>query len=220
MKFRRKSRPDDAEPADGEGTAPGADGAGSTGSNGRTGTAAHGPWDAEERPDDSVPRIDLGSLQVAQVKGLELRLQVDQKSQVVQAVVLTGEDGALELRAFAAPRGGTLWDEVRPQIAAQIAQRGGTAGERVGRWGPELVVQSPVSQGDGAPGVQQSRILGIDGPRWMLRATLLGKPAVDGQAAAAWEGVLSQTVVRRGSEPKPVGEALPITMPPTAAQAD
>ena len=42
---------------------------------------------------------------------------------------------------FAAPRHGDLWSEVRPQIAAEVASRGGTATEREGRFGTELVCQ-------------------------------------------------------------------------------
>ncbi len=36
--------------------------------------------------------------------------------------MLAGPDGALELRAFAAPRNGDLWSEVRPQIAGDVAR--------------------------------------------------------------------------------------------------
>ena len=82
----------------------------------------------------------------------------------MQAVVLAGPDGALELRAFAAPRNGDLWSEVRPQIAADIARRGGTATEREGRFGTELVCQVPVqAPRRHAPATQPSRIIGING---------------------------------------------------------
>ena len=93
--------------------------------------------------------------------------------------MLASPEGALELRAFAAPRGGDLWSEVRPRIAADMAQHGGVATEREGRFGTELVCQLTVSRGDGTSGTQPSRIIGINGPRWMLRATLLGRPATD-----------------------------------------
>lgn len=176
-----------------------------------------GPRDFEElgADGDGVERVDLGSLLIAPEKDRELRLQVDEKSGTVQSVMLAGPDGALELRAFAAPRNGDLWAEVRPQIAADLAQRGGTATEREGRFGVELVCQSQVRRPEGTVS-QPSRILGINGPRWLLRATLLGKPAVDVENSAEWEDLLDRVVVRRGVEAKPVGEALPLVLPAEA----
>ena len=89
----------------------------------------------------------------------------------MQSVVIAGPDGALELRAFAAPRNGDLWSDSRPKIAAEVAQAGGTATEREGPWGTELICQ--VGQRSG--GTQVTRVIGINGPRWMLRASLLGR---------------------------------------------
>ena len=80
-----------------------------------------------------MQRVDLGSLLVAPSEGRELRMQVDEKTGTVQAVMIAAEDGALELQVFAAPRGGDLWSTVRPQIQADITRRGGKAEEREGR---------------------------------------------------------------------------------------
>jgi hypothetical protein len=175
-----------------------------------------GPFDADDLPDEDVERVDLGSLLIAPEPGRELRLQVDEASGVVQSVVLAGEDGALELRAFAAPRNGDLWSEARPQIASEVSGHGGTATEREGRWGTELVCRVQVRTPDGKTGTQDSRIIGVNGPRWLLRATLLGKPATDVDGSGAWEDLLSRVAVRRGAQAMPVGEALTVTMPPQA----
>jgi hypothetical protein len=167
-------------------------------------------------PDDGLDRFDLGSLRVAPREGTDLRLQVDEGTGEVQSVMLAAEEGALELRAFAAPRGGDLWDEVRPQIAADVAQHGGTASERPGRWGPELVCQMQVVLPDGSQALQPSRIIGVNGSRWLLRATLLGQPALEPDAAQDWEDALATVVVHRGSHAMPVGDALPLTLPADA----
>jgi hypothetical protein len=177
-----------------------------------------GPFDADDLPADDGERVDLGSLLVLPEEGRELRLQVDEKSGVVQSVMLAGSDGALELRAFAAPRNGDLWSEARPQIASEVSSHGGTATEREGRWGPELVCRVQVRTPDGRTGTQESRIIGVNGPRWMLRATLLGRPATDPDGAGDWEDAISRVAVQRGAQAMPVGEALPVTMPPQARQ--
>ena len=74
-----------------------------------------GPFDVADLPEEHE-RVDLGSLLVAPSEGRELRMQIDEATGAVQAVMLTGADGMLELRAFAAPRNGDLWSEMREKI--------------------------------------------------------------------------------------------------------
>ncbi len=88
--------------------------------------------------------VDLGSLLVTPVEPMELQLQVDEESGQVMAVVLVAEEGALELRAFAASRGSGAWDELRPRIAAEMARQGGTADEQEGTFGTELLCMVPM----------------------------------------------------------------------------
>ena len=175
-----------------------------------------GPWDSDETPDDGLERVDLGSLRVPPREGAELRLQVDENTGEVQSAMLAAEEGALELRAFAASRNGDLWTEVRPQIAADISKHGGTATERQGRWGTELVCQMQVVLPDGNQAMQPSRIIGVNGARWLLRATFLGQPATEPDGAQDWENALAAVVVHRGTHAMPVGDALPLTLPDDA----
>lgn len=175
--------------------------------------AADGPYDVDELPEDDIPRLDLGSLLVAPLPDRELRVQVDEQSGEVRAVLLATEEGALELRAFAAPRHGDLWSDIRPQIAADAARRGGTATEREGRFGTELVCEVQLARPDGQTGTQTSRVIGVNGPRWLLRATFLGEPAREPEAAAEWEAAIAQLAVRRGNHAMPVGEQLPLNLP-------
>jgi hypothetical protein len=177
---------------------------------------ASGPFDVSEVEGDGIERADLGSVLVPAIADRELRLQVDEQSGQVRAVMLAGQDGAVEFQAFAAPRNGDLWSDVRPQIAADMARRGGHATEREGRWGTELVCAMPVQRPDGTAATQPSRIIGINGERWMLRASFLGRPAVEPDAASEWEDALAQVVVRRGEGAMPVGEPLPVRLPDDA----
>lgn len=183
-------------------------------------TVPAGPFDAEELTEDGIDRVDLGSLVVTPEPGRELRLQVDETSGAVQSVVLAGSDGAVELRAFAAPRNGDLWADVRPQIAADMESRGGTAIEREGRFGTELLCHIVIQQPDGTKAAQPSRIIGVNGSRWLLRATLLGRPAIEPESSAAWEETISRIAVRRGVHAMPVGEPLPVVMPENARRVE
>ncbi len=180
-----------------------------------TGPRTAGPWDVSEVEIDEEDRsvVDLGSLLLRMQEGLDLQLQVDERSGEVVAAVLAHEEGAVELRAFAAPRNGDIWDDVRHQIAAEVTRRGGTATEAEGPWGPELRVVLTVTAPDGRSGTQPSRIFGIPGPRWLLRATLFGKPALDPDDDGPIETALRSVVVRRGTAPHAPGDALPLSVP-------
>lgn len=212
MKFRRKA----GEATDTAGEAAGETTTGSADTGETAGTTASGPFDVSQVEGDGVDRADLGSVLVPAIADRELRLQVDEQSGQVRAVMLAGSDGACEFQAFAAPRNGDLWETVRPQIAEDMAKRGGQATEREGRWGTELLCQMPVKRPDGTEATQPSRIVGINGDRWMLRASFLGRPALDPENTAEWEDALAQVVVRRGEHAMPVGEPLPVRLPDDA----
>ncbi|MBS2938156.1 DUF3710 domain-containing protein [Nocardioides sp. J2M5] len=207
MRLRRKA--EQTATTEAAADAPQAAGTGATQPDG-------GPYDVSDVEGDGVERADLGSVLVPPIADRELRLQVDEASGEVRAVMLAGPDGACEFQAFAAPRGGDLWSTVRPQIAEDIARRGGTAEEREGRWGTELVCQLPVQRPDGTAATQPSRIVGVNGARWMLRASFLGRPAVEPDAVPEWDDALAQIVVSRGEHAMPVGEPLPVRLPDDA----
>ena len=187
----------------------------------RTGPRADGPWDLDEvEVSEDDGRIDLGSLLVTPVEGLDLQLQVDESTGQVVAVLLAGAEGALELRAFAAPRNGDVWDDVRRQVSAEIARMGGTATEGEGRWGTELRVSLTVNTPDGGRAQQVSRVVGISGPRWLLRATMFGGAAIEYRRDGPVETALREVVVVRGTGPVPPGDPLPLTVPPNAQRVD
>ncbi|RYB90796.1 DUF3710 domain-containing protein [Nocardioides glacieisoli] len=211
MKFRRKAQATDTVEDAGTATA-------DTPTEGAAETPdpRTGPFDVSQVEGDGIDRADLGSVLVPAIADRELRLQVDEQSGQVRSVMLAGSDGACEFQAFAAPRNGDLWSDVRPQIAEDMARRGGQTTEREGRWGTELVCQMPVKRPDGSDATQPSRIIGINGDRWMLRASFLGRPALDPDNTAEWEDALAQVVVRRGEQAMPVGEPLPVRLPDDA----
>lgn len=177
-----------------------------------------GPWDDSERPPDTDdPRvIDLGGLVVTGRAGLELRLQTDPSSQAVVAVMLVSQDGAVELRAFAASRTSGIWDDVRREVAAEAARLGGTATETEGEYGTELRVVVPLQAPDGRSATQTSRVVGIEGPRWMVRATYLGAPATAPDPDHVLTAALRDVVVVRGQEAMAPRQPLPLRLPPNA----
>lgn len=180
--------------------------------------AATGPVDVEDLDPDAT-YIDLGSMLLQPPDGLDLRLQVDEGSGTVVAVMLVGEEGLIEMRAFSSSRGGDLWEEARASIASDAQQRGGTAAEQDGPFGTELLCNIPVEGPNGEQFVQPSRVIGCTGPRWFVRATIAGRPALEPDQAGPYEEALRTLAVRRGVEAMAPGEALPLRLPPEARPA-
>ena len=78
----------------------------------------------------------------------------------------------------------------------------------------------PATAPDGTAAVQPSRVVGVDGDRWMLRGTFVGRPAVEPEAAGDWDDTFAAIVVHRGNAPMMAGEALPVELPAQARRAD
>ncbi|MFT4010020.1 MAG: DUF3710 domain-containing protein [Nocardioidaceae bacterium] len=174
-----------------------------------------GPYDLAEVEFDEFDesKVNLGSLIVTGRPGLELRLQVDEASGAVAAALLVTEDSAAELRAFASPRNGSIWDDVRRSIAADAAQQGGTATETDGPWGSELLVRVTGRDESGQTVTQDSRIAGITGPRWLLRVAFYGTAATNPDPDSLIEQAVREVIVSRGSEAMAPGEFLPLALP-------
>jgi hypothetical protein len=179
---------------------------------------SRGPWDAEEHPvdPDDQTRAHLGALSVSGRPDMELRLQVDQESGQVAAVMMVASDGAIELRPYAAPRNESLWDDVRAQLAEEVGRLGGQAREVDGPYGVALEAVVPATTPEGQKVAQHSKILGIEGPRWLLRVSLFGRPVVDFRPDGLLEQALRDVVVIRGGQPMSPGEPLPLLLPDRA----
>jgi hypothetical protein len=175
-----------------------------------SGNRVNGPWDATEVEGDGVERLDLGGLRVTAAAGVDVQVQVDETSRAVVQVTLARPDGGVQVQPYAAPRTGGLWDEVRPQIKASINAGGGLVEEVDGPFGIELKAQVKAE----ATGVMQpARFVGVEGPRWFLRAVFLGGAARPGETATTLEDMVRALVVVRGSEAMPVGSAIPMRLP-------
>jgi Protein of unknown function (DUF3710) len=178
----------------------------------------HGPFDRAE-VHGLEGRLDLGALWVTGIPGMELRLEVEQESQSVVGVTAVLGGSAVQLQAFAAPRSEGIWDEIRTEIAASITSQGGTADVTSGPLGTELLARMPGQGPDGRTVFSPARFVGVDGPRWFLRAVLSGRAAIDEDAASALLDVVRSTVVVRGDEAMAPRELLALRLPDQADPA-
>lgn len=179
---------------------------------------AEGPYDESEVDLDEarIGRIDLGGLLVKPTAGMKMQLQVDKRTGNSTSVVLNVDEAAVQLVAVAAPRSSGMWEQTRLQIADDAKSRGGRAEEGSGPFGTEMRVVIPVQGSEGKQTLQPSRVSGIDGPRWMLRATFLGKATTDATVFQQLVDLVRQVVVIRGSGPMAPSDV--ITLKPPAGE--
>ena len=132
----------------------------------------HGPWDVE---DENVPDydeyLDMGSYYLPFLKGIELRVKANRATQQVLGTTITYGSSSVEIEAFAAPKTLGLWDDVR----ADLIEANKDAKVVEGVFGTELALPVTVKGGRKV----LTRIVGVDGPRWMLRGIFSGKAATD-----------------------------------------
>ena len=220
--FRRKNRDDDApEELDDETDAGNAD---ATADDGEDEAPAappsrpQGPWDEADAPDDDLQRLDLGGLRVPIPPQTEVRVEVSKEGQVVAATLVKGQS-AMQISAFAAPRTEGIWFEVREEIATALREGGGTAEEVDGPYGVELRAAVPTEVQGRGRALAPARFLGVDGPRWFLRAMLTGPAVTDPGPGAELEKALKAVVVVRGSDPMAVRDPLPLRLPKGVQEA-
>lgn len=170
-----------------------------------------GPFDVAEVP-AMRPYVDLGGIKVAPREGLQLRLEVEEKTNRVVAVSLDYRESLLQVQAFAAPKTTGLWGRVRSELTQQMSSQGAEVSEEKGVLGPEVLVrsQAPAEQGGG---VRVVRFVAVDGPRWMLRGVIMGKAATDAEVRESVIDLFRELVVVRGDQPMPPSELIPLRVP-------
>ena len=174
-----------------------------------------GPWDRGEVADESE-YLNLGSIWLKGVPGMELRLEVNEQEQQITGVTAVLGESAVQLQAFAAPRTEGVWIEIRNEIAATITDSGGTAEVVTGEFGEELQTRMPQAGPDGRTMFVPARFIGVDGPRWFLRAVVSGRAAIEPAAAEPIHEVVRTVVIDRGGEAMAPRELLPLRLPDTA----
>ncbi|MCE1173189.1 MAG: DUF3710 domain-containing protein [Propionibacteriales bacterium] len=178
---------------------------------------ADGPFDYDEVDlGTEVARIDLDTLILTPWDGLNLQLQVDEQSRRVLAVTGVWADSGLEVVLFAAPATPGLADQLREETIAEAAELSGTTEVSEGPFGPQVqrVLPQPGPQGEQLFHV--SRVWFVEGPKWLLRGTLLGEaalPDADASAAAPFVEFFRNLVVRRGSQPLVPGDRITMKLP-------
>lgn len=150
--------------------------------------------------------LDLGSMIIPVPHGG--RVSVEMGPEGPQMIHLEIDGGRITPVAFAAPRNGDLWGESVEETVAGMTKDGLDVHLEDGPWGQEICAVA----GEG-----QMRLIGVNGPRWMFRATLAGEKSKADELAKIGREIIARTFIRRGSDPFPAGQPLPVQMPQAMA---
>lgn len=173
-----------------------------------------GPFDGDsveiaefDFTDFSLGILNLGSLQIPMPKGSQIQVEMGETGPKMLHIVTTF--GRLTPVAFAAPKTPGQWEESADAIAETMAADGMNVTREDGPWGPEIVG----TINDGCV-----RILGADGPRWMMRITTAGPADKAAELTELARETMARTFVYRGEHPVPAGNPLPVALPAQLAE--
>lgn len=168
-----------------------------------------GPFDGDsvditdfDFSDFSVGILDLGSMKIALPKGSQVQVEMGENGPKMLHIVT--KVGRITPVAFAAPRSAGQWASAAGELVQGIERDGLQAHLEDGPWGTEIVGTNPNGT---------IRIIGVEGPRWMLRMTLAAPQGMEGELADLAREVIARTFVYRGESPILAGNSLPVTMP-------
>jgi hypothetical protein len=164
-----------------------------------------GPWDIDDEDViDYAGHLDVGAFRLPYLQGVELRLKANRGNGQILGATITYGSSSLELEAFAAPKTLGLWDDVR----ADLLEANPEADEQRGAFGTEILLPVVVK------GKRlMTRVVGVDGHRWMLRGIFSGNAAADGEEKDILDQYFSDVVVERGEEPLAPHDLIPMHPP-------
>ena len=152
--------------------------------------------------DFSVGILDLESFKMPLPKGSQV--QVEMGEQGPRMLHIVTEYGRITPVAFAAPISSGQWAKSAQELREGMSRDGADAHLEQGPWGDEVTSSN---------GELSIRMIGAEGPRWMLRCTLLGPQEKKDELASLARDIMARTFVYRGDNPILAGESLPIVMP-------
>lgn len=146
--------------------------------------------------------LDFGAYAFVPPVNTQLQIESSEEQNLV-VHVLSGQSN-ITIDAYAAPKTGGQWRFVASELADGLRNQGAKVSIQDGPWGREVI---------GSAAESVIRFIGVDGPRWMLRAVIVSSPAEAEQSAEIARTMLSHTVVRRGTNPMPARTPIPLVLP-------
>ncbi|MDO5721233.1 MAG: DUF3710 domain-containing protein [Actinomycetaceae bacterium] len=171
-----------------------------------------GPYDASQR-DTSQGYLDFGALYLPSVPGVQIQPEFGADGSSINRLGVVVGSSRLNIMVAASPTTGGSWDRVRQKTLESVANEGVKAREVKGRWGTEIQAASSGTTPDGRKVKNFIRIVGVEGPRWVLRIDIQGPAAVEEAAFNQVSEIIDNIVVYRDKSPRPPESVIALTLP-------
>lgn len=172
----------------------------------------YGPWDASEHS-TAEGYLDFGALRIPAIGGIQIQPEIAPDGGTVRGLNVVVGASVIRLMVFSAPKSGNSWNELRAKTIEALTEQKAKVRERQGRWGSEIHAMLTGQLPDGRAVSLTTRIMGVEGPRWVLRGDIQGPAATEEEAFKQISQVVDQLVVFRDQSPYPPHAALPLTVP-------
>lgn len=153
--------------------------------------------------------LNLGSMMIPLPEGAEVQVEMGPNGPKMLHILT--KYGRCTPVAFAAPTTPGQWTESVPEILNGMQGDNLEVAIEQGPWGKEITGSAPSGGGF-------IRIIGVDGPRWMLRMTLAAPVEHAENMAEVGREITARTFVIRGTEPMLAGTPLPVALPAPLAE--
>jgi hypothetical protein len=175
-----------------------------------------GPWDESDQgapvaESDGDPVMSFGAVLLRVPEGVEVQVQADKTTGRISQLTLRDGDSGMQLQPYASRKSSGMWVEVMASLKSSINTAGGLVEEAQGKYGTELLAQIQAVGENG--GLQPARFVGVDGPRWFLRAVIMGAAARDAGAGVRLAQIFESAVVFRGDTAMAPGAPIILNLP-------
>ena len=175
-----------------------------------------GPWDESDQgapvaESDGDPVMSFGAVLLRVPEGVEVQVQADKTTGRISQLTLRDGDSGMQLQPYASRKSSGMWVEVMASLKSSINTAGGLVEEAQGKYGTELLAQIQAVGENG--GLQPTRFVGVDGPRWFLRAVFMGAAARDAGAGVRLAQIFESAVVFRGDTAMAPGAPIILNLP-------
>lgn len=171
--------------------------------------AESGPWDAGAADIPSMPRLDLGPLQLPALQGMQIMPVPDPTNPgriaALEVVVATAQ---MQVSLAATRRSGGLWKDIVEEFPELLADQGITC-EIVDDGDVRRISATPADGSEAMPMLLE----GYQGSGWLLRVIYRGAAATDPYARASLTDIVRGCVASRGDEFLAPGDAIALTLP-------
>lgn len=176
-------------------------------------TQTTGPWDANDH-DTTSGYFDFGPLRIPARPGIELQPMRAPGQKLIHSLRAVAGSSAVLFTVVADRKSGGIRQELIELSKQQCAAQELVLEQTEGPWGTEFIIHPKEK------GLTPSRLVAIEGPRWVLKLQIVGRAAIEESDREIIDQIIHDVVVYRDGSPRPAGTIIPLVIPDPTVQVE